>query len=103
MFFRVVLKAALLQKLIKQKADGSKRAGQGVLWSEKIQSLREPRESGIYCLYNTVQKTSTESWLSAGTCLFSDSNFSIEIMEHRIGEGYLIRISVYSFLNVDMS
>lgn len=42
------------------------------------------------------------SWLPACMC-FSDSNFPIEIMEHMIGEGYLIQMSFYSFLNVNMS
>lgn len=64
--------------------------------------LHEPRESGIHWFYKRVQQTSTESWLPACMC-FSDSNFSIEIMEHMIGEGDLIQMSFYSFLNVNMS
>lgn len=64
--------------------------------------LHEPRESGIYWFYKRAQRTSTGSWLPACMC-FSDSNFPIEIMEHMIGEGYLIQMSFYSFLNVNMS
>lgn len=88
MFFRVALKAVLLQKLMKQKADGSKCAREGVLWCEKIQSLHEPRESGMYWLYNRVQRPA-QNLDYQQVCVY------LEIMEHRIGEEYLIQISVF--------